>query len=190
MNQFINHLTGFMNARIIPVQLFIGLFITIIIYSPDIFSQDSPPSSPEEIEKVYQYNIKKTRINGVYIPKDIHEAIQEIIILSPKDALQKFSNADEDFVVKRLHFGIGRWISVNWNFIEGSRYVHYLRSMGVTDEDDMIEFTLRNLHKHLNQRDLDIESLAARMKQRRKEDFERKIISKEILQKDSIPGKN
>lgn len=181
---------GLMNARIIPVRFFIGLFIAVFINSSDIFAQDSPPSSPEEIEKVYQSNIKKTRINGVYIPKDIHEAIQEIIKLSPKDALQKFSNADEDFVVKRLHFGIGRWISVNWNFTEGSRYVHYLRSMGVTDEDDMIEFTLRNLHKHLNQRDLDIEPLAGRMKQKRKDEYERKIISKEILKKDSIPGKN
>ncbi len=151
-----------------------------------IFSQESPPSSPEEYEKLYSSNIKKSRINGVYIPKDIHEAIIEIKSLSPGDALEKFKNADEDFVVKRLHFGIGRWIAVNWNFSEGSRYVHFLRQLGITHEDDMIEFTLRNLHKELNSLPLEIEGLALKMKEIRKAEFEKKIVSREIIKKDTI----
>lgn len=162
------------------------IFTLCIGVGHSIFSQESSPSTAEEYEKLYNSNIKKSRINGVYIPKDIHEAIVEIKSLSPSDALQKFKNADEDYVVKRLHFGIGRWIAVNWNFSEGSRYVHYMRQMGITHEDDMIEFTLRNLHKELNNLPPEIEGMALKMKEFRKEEFEKKIISREIIKKDSI----
>ncbi len=41
-------------------------------------SQEQSPSSPEAIEKEYQKRIKKERLYGVYIPKDLADAFCRI----------------------------------------------------------------------------------------------------------------
>ena len=49
---------------------------------------ESPtPTTPEAAEAKYARNIKKGRINGVFIPKDHIEAIKELKEISPEEAL-------------------------------------------------------------------------------------------------------
>ena len=143
------------------------------------------PSTPEEYEIQYNANIRKARINGVYIPKNMDEAIQEIIRLSPRESLTEFKGANEDMVVRKLHFGLGKWISYNWNFDEGSRYSHYLRMMGVTYPDDMIDITLRSLHKHLNNMPLNLKERADALHEKRKKEYDAKYTISDT--RDSIP---
>lgn len=115
------------------------------------------PKGEKGYEAQYQRNIKKSRINGVYIPANLEEAFKELDDLSPDEAKLKFTNAPEEVVAKKLHFGLGRWISVYWNFIEGSRYVEYLRQLGITDPDHMIQFTIVSYHRHKNDKPIDVE---------------------------------
>ena len=74
------------------------------------------PQGEKGYEETYQRNIKKSRINGVYIPANLEEAFQELDDLSPEPAKAKFKNAPEDVIATKLHFGLGRWIYVYWNF--------------------------------------------------------------------------
>jgi hypothetical protein len=137
-------------------------------------SAQTIPSTAEEIEKEYQSNIRKSRIDGIYIPQDIGDAIDEILRLSPSESIEKFKNGEENLVVRKLHFGLGKWLALKWNFEHGSRYSHYLKEMGISYPDDMISFTLRSLHRHLNGTPMELRERAAIIKaQRQKEHLER-----------------
>ena len=112
-------------------------------------------------DSIYQINIKKSRINGVYIPESLEDAFKELDELSTPEARLKFKNAEEEMVARKLHFGLGRWMSYNWNFEEGSRLSHILRGYGIHNPDDMINFMLRSYHRHLNGKDQEIAQRAA-----------------------------
>ena len=113
------------------------------------------PTSEAEFDSIYAINIQLSKINGVYIPKDLNEAHQRILDLSPAESISKFSGEEEIEVCKKLHFGIGRWMIFNWNFYEGSRISHYLKNLGLSHPDDMAQFLLRTLHRKLNMKELD-----------------------------------
>lgn len=101
-------------------------------------------------DSLYAINITKTKINGVYIPKDVVDAHKRILKLTPAESIVKFKSGPEVEVCKKLHFGIGRWMIVNWNFYDGSRLSHVLKEKGLLHPDDMAQFVLRTLHRHLN----------------------------------------
>ncbi len=127
------------------------LILSTLVLSSSYGQENSPsPTTPEAAEAKYAKNIKKSRINGVYIPKDHIEAIKELKEMSPKEAMAKFSTHSEGEVVRKLHFGLGRWIRFNWNFYEGSRLGEHLKSMGVSHPDDMSTFLMMMLHRDLN----------------------------------------
>ncbi len=161
--------------------LFILLALTVAVIAQDqpkraISPKDTIPISLSEkrfMEK-YERNIKKARINGVYIPVDLMDAFNELTALSSKESLDKFKYADTDFVVKRLHYGIGRWITVNWNLYDGSRIGHHLKTYGVTHPDDQVRFLLTTYHNHLNSKDLDVETIAAKILAERTKELEKR----------------
>lgn len=120
-----------------------------------IYSQSKEDMSREQ-DSIYNSNITKTRLNGKYIPKDLEDAFKELDQLSPPKELIKVKLASEDLIAKKLHFGLGRWMSYNWNFEQGSRFSHYLTTnMNLRYTDDMIDFMLRVYHRYLNKKPLD-----------------------------------
>jgi len=145
------------------------LLITITLTLSSAYAQDKAPmpTTPEEAEAKYAKNIKKSRINGVYIPKDHIEALQELKEMSPAESLAKFRTQSEDMVVKKLHFGLGRWIRYNWNFYEGSRLAEHLKTMGVSHPDDMSTFLMKLLHRDLNGNPANEKELAAELSEAR-----------------------
>lgn len=132
-------------------------------------AQKDVPSDPKQkvatsessFQKQYEKNIKLSRIGGVYIPADLNEAFEELSQLSDEASLDKFKSAPEDVIAHKLHFGLGRWISVFWNLEEGSRYEHYLRNIGLTKVDHMVQFTIVSFHRHLLGKDLEVEQQVA-----------------------------
>ena len=156
------------------------LFVVLVIYTINISAQIIP-STVEDMEIEYQSNIRKSKINGVYIPQDIEEAISEIIRLSPPQSIERFKNGNEEEVVRKLHFGLGKWLAIQWNFDFGSRYSHYLKEMGVTYPDDMISFTLRSLHRHLNEVPMNIRERAQLLKKKRYNEYLKRVQSGEVL---------
>lgn len=123
-----------------------------------------------ETDSIYKSNIKKSRLYGVYIPKDMNEAFAELDRLSPKESLIKIKSAKEAVIAKKLHFGLGRWMSYNWNFDEGSRFSHYLKGLGLFNSDEMIDFMLVSYHRYLNNKDQDVEKRVKEYQKKREEE--------------------
>lgn len=129
----------------------------------------------------YEENIKKEFINDFYIPKDIDDAFQELKRLSNKEGIEKFKNAEEAVVAKKLHFGLGRWIMVKWHMYDGSRYSHYLRLKGLSYPDDMAKFTIISFHRHLNNKDLEVEARIKVVKEMRDKEYREKLAKKKVI---------
>lgn len=113
-------------------------------------------SYEDQFEKDYQKRIKKERINGVYIPKDMSQCLLELTRLTEKDARDKFKVIPEDEAVSKIHFSLGRWIIHNWGFYEGSRLSVAINDMGISNPDDMAQFIIRSYHRSLNKKELKI----------------------------------
>jgi len=147
------------------------------------------PKGEKGYEAQYQGNIKKSRINGVYIPANLEEAFKELDDLSPEQAKAKFKNAPEEVIATKLHFGLGRWISVYWNFIEGSRYVEYLRQLGITDPDHMIQFTIVSYHRYKNNKPLEVEAQVEKYKTLREEKRQELLNRRQLIHEEKRPIK-
>lgn len=144
-------------------------------------------STPEEIEKQYNINIKKSRIDGHYIPKNMEEAVAEFIKLSPPPSVDKFKNAEEEVVVRKLHYGLGKWLATNWGYYEGSRLSHMLRLKGVADPNDMIQVTLRSIHRALNEKPILLDEQAAVIKEMRKNEHMARLGKGITIEQKTVP---
>lgn len=103
------------------------VFLTMFCSSKIIFGQ-KVQSNMLSKDSLYNENIKKSRLYNVYIPRDIDDALIKLIELTNEDARLPLLKIDEHTMAKKLYFGLGRWMEYNWNFEEGSRFSHYLRT--------------------------------------------------------------
>lgn len=141
----------------------------------------SMANTREEYDSLYRENIKLSNIRGVYIPKSMEDAFSRLNKLSPEEAIAKFKNAEEVEVCRKLHFGLGRWMIVNWNFYDGSRFAHYLKGKGLLHPDDMAQFVLRTYHRHLNDKPLnekEIIDFFAKQRKQKADELKKNIDSK------------
>ena len=97
----------------------------------------------EEFLEAYQKRIKLERINDVYIPADLKDAMEELDRLTDQRAAEKLKYAPEDTVASKLHFSLGRWMQLHWGLEEGSRLSHYLKIKGLSFPDDMMDLLIR-----------------------------------------------
>lgn len=142
-----------------------------------------------EFDSVYAERIKLEEIHGVYIPRDLNDAFTELERLSSPADLKKFQTAPEAAVRTRFHFGLGRWMIVNWGFYEGSRLSDYLKTAGLQHPDDMARVILVCFYRHLNQQSLKFEEeVAFYQAQREQERLERES-KKEVILEETHPRK-
>lgn len=142
----------------------IVLFLFISFLGP-VCAQDT---FEKEFDEQYRQNIAAETLNGVYIPVDLDDAINELNRLSSPDGRTKMASGTEDVVKERLIHGLGKWMLVNWNLFEGSRISHYLKGMGISHPDDMVEFLIVTYYRHLNSLPLELELRAKEMEERAK----------------------
>ena len=128
------------------VPVFLCLFLSLSLAGLNQSYGQDPIADEETFDERYARNIKKSRINGVYIPSDIEDALVELKALSSEASLKKFMHEEERTVCRKLHFGIGRWMIYNWNFYEGSRISHLFKEKGITHPDDIAQILLISLH--------------------------------------------
>lgn len=145
------------------ISLFFLLFLPLLTFAQETAEKKVIGDS------LYQTNIKKTRLYGVYIPKDIDDALSELDKLSTPDAKKNLLKANETTIAKKLRFGVGRWMEYNWNFQEGSRFSHFLREKGIWHVDDMAEYMIILYYRHVNKIPLDADVLAENFIKARKE---------------------
>jgi len=166
------------------INLYFSLILLLGLSSASAQS-DSPPNNPQEFEKEYEWRIKRDRLYGVYIPKDLTDAFIQLNRLIDEPSRQKFKTMPEEEAASRLFFSLGRWITHNWGFYGGSRLSHYLRQLGVTHPEDMAQFIIIAYHRNLNRNSLEVKSLVERFRNKRFEEQEAKrkegtIIHEEI----------
>jgi len=165
------------------------LFLLTLGFGMSLFAQEGL-SSEEQFQKNYEKRIKKERLYGVYIPKDLPDAFVQLNKLTPREAKANFKNVPEEVAVKKLHFSLGRWIIHNWGFYEGSRLSHHLKKVGVSHPDDQARVIITTYHRYLNKQPLESKKVAEfYAEKRRKELEERKkkgsVLSKEVRKKEN-----
>ena len=134
-------------------------------------SEDGPANTEEEYQKRYNERITKDRLHGVYIPKNLDDAMQQLDKGISVESKEKMKAIPEDSVCLIMHDRLGRWMITNWCFYEGSRISHYLRSAGISYPDDMADFMIIAYHRHLNGKPIEIKSLAQYYRETRKKEF-------------------
>ena len=92
----------------------------------------------------------KSEVDGVYIPKNLEDAIQVIngeLSDSTKIVIKKMS--EDDFLAES-HFGKGLSIRNGWNLWKGSRLSRYFKRKGISHPDDMSGIILTSYYRHIN----------------------------------------
>ena len=139
-------------------------FLTVslcLILSFGGFAQTNPPTTPTQIEAAYAWRVKQDMLYGVYIPRDLGEAFVQLTRLSEAPGREQFLRLSEQQAVTLPFFGLGRWISLNWGFYEGSRLTVYLNELGLYHPDDMTRFVLVMYHRYLNKKPLNPQPVIA-----------------------------
>ena len=137
-------------THIILLLLLVGFIL------PTTAQEEVLPSDDDSYERIYQKRIKRERLNGVYIPKDLTDCFIQLNRLIDNESKAKFRAMSEEAAAQKLHFSLGRWIIHNWGFYTGSRLSHYLRDLGVSYPDDMARFIIISYHRNLNRKKLNI----------------------------------
>lgn len=150
---------------------------------------DTPAFTESEINREYQERIKKDRIGGVYIPKNLDDAIAELDKKIEPASRIKIKALPEDSVCSELHFRLGQWMISGWSFYEGSRIAHYLKSAGVTYPDDMADFLLIAYHRRLNNIPVNIRDLATEFRNKRKKEHQDRIKNGTVV-KETVRKRN
>lgn len=140
--------------------IFISIFVLVCTCCS--FGQQETKSFSSK-DSLYNANIKKSKLYGVYIPRDIDDALTKLMDLTTPEARANLLKADEETIARKLHFGLGRWMEYNWNFAEGSRFSHFLRQKGLSFTDDMTRFMLITFHRHVAAADVESDALIAKI---------------------------
>ena len=166
-----------------------GLLFTLFIglsHSASLPAQtEGPPSDEKEFEKQYQECIKKDKLNNVYIPKNLDDAMLQLDKITSVESQAKIKVIPEDSVCLALHNRLGQWIILNWGFYGGSRLSHYLRSAGVTFPDDMADFLILAYHHKLNGKPVVIKELATIFREKRKKEHETEKKEGKVIQEET-----
>ncbi len=112
------------------------------------------PSVVDPAEQAYQKRILKSRLNGVYIPKDLYDAFAQLNRLMDEPTRKQFQLMTEEEAGKKLYLIM--WICNNWGMYEGSRLSHYIHNMGISNPEAKAHFLITTYHRELNKKDLDI----------------------------------
>ena len=177
------------NIKVAKSRLFL-LTLVLISTCVCLSAQDTNSTTfQQQYELEYAQRIKKTHINGRYIPKDLDEALQELDRIVESVGKAKFKAQPEEVAVKKVHFSFGKWIIVNWGFYEGSRLSHFLKSKGIAHPDDMASTLMICFHRYLNQRPLEFDALASDCEQRRKKEIINRLQRGQIIETRSVPKK-
>lgn len=180
-------------TKLLLERILLAAFLTSTIFLGAQSTKDEGPASTEaEYQRRYNERITKDRLYGVYIPKNLDDAMAQLDKSISIESQQVIKSIPEDSVCLLLHGRLGVWMINNWGFYEGSRLSHYLRSAGVTYPDDMADFLILAYHRHLNGQPLEIKALATYFREMRKKAFEEdkkegKVIKEEIRR---VPKKN
>ena len=105
-------------------------------------------AAQEKVISQRDYRYLVDRIDGIYIPKDMDEAIDSLdVIISPEDKRYITDSLSLKDFGARCHFSLGLWIRNNWGLWGGSRLQKYFVNKNVFHPDDMSDNILKAYYK-------------------------------------------
>ena len=155
--------------------------LAVLLLSALHTQAQKPQETESEFDEGYQRRIRLEYIDGVYIPRDLSDALVQLNQLVDRESRARFKSADEEEAIRKLHFSLGRWITLNWGFYEGSRLSHSLKSLGIHHPDYMAQFIIRSFHRSLNSRPIDVKGQLAEIAARQEEDRQERIRKGTVL---------
>lgn len=131
---------------------FFALLILMLGFTITTVEAQRAPSVDDPAELAYQKRILKSRINGVYIPKDLYDAFAQLNRLMDAPTQKQFQSMTEEEAGKKLYLIM--WICNNWGMYEGSRLSHYIQNLGISNPEHKAHFLIMTYHRELNKKDL------------------------------------
>ncbi|SFS81716.1 DUF6794 domain-containing protein [Lutibacter maritimus] len=107
----------------------------------------------------------KSEIDGVYIPKNLDDAILEVDKFYSDSLKTEIKKLNESEFVGDYHFGTGLWIRNNWNLWSGSRLGRFFKRNGIKHPDDMSSIILVSYHRKLTGKEIEFKTQVAEYKQ-------------------------
>ncbi|MCB0553608.1 MAG: GTP cyclohydrolase [Phaeodactylibacter sp.] len=161
-------------------KMWFALLALVFLITGQSWGQ-KPPETEKEFDEGYQNRIGLEYIDGVYIPKDLSDALVQLNKLVDRDSKASFKSVPEEEAVHKLFFSLGRWITRNWGFYEGSRLSNSIRQLGVYHPEDMAVLIIRSFHRSLNQQPIDVKGQVAAIQAEQKKRLEERIHNGTIL---------
>ena len=97
-------------------------------------------------QRDYRYLVD--RIDGIFIPKDIDEAVDSLdTMISPEDKRYIADSLSLGAFCARCHHGLGMWLRNNWGLWGGSRLQRYFLDRNIIHPDDMSGVILKAYYK-------------------------------------------
>lgn len=163
-----------------PSALIFLFTVTVLSICNAAYGQQDRKDEIYEPEP-YDVRIKKSYINGVYIPKDLNDAIRELDAKMSPEAVKAFQKYSESEAERKAFFSFGRWMMVNWGLEEGSRLSHYFKTQKLGFVEDMVRVLMVSYHRHLNDKPVEAEALMNKYIEIRQEEQRQKEKEREAL---------
>lgn len=159
-----------MKYVLIIMVFFSGMAFAFGQDSLDLYTDSTTESKFEEqYREAYEKRIRKSHIDGFYIPTDLNDAIRILDEIVDEQGKKKFASQTDTFAVNNVFFSFGRWININWGMEQGSRLTVALNKLGVSYPDDMTRLIMYAWHRHLNNEPLNLDTLVNEVIQERKQ---------------------
>jgi hypothetical protein len=111
----------------------------------------------------------KSEIDGVYIPKNLSQALSEADEFYSDSTKAEIIKMTEDEFIGRYHMGTGLWMRNNWVLWEGSRLSRYFNRKGIKHPDDMSGIILTSYHRQLTGKEINLKEQISSYKEYWKE---------------------
>ena len=153
--------------------------IIILLFSSLAFltnAQDSTKNTDKVIIKpqkkrgdyindtIYRARIKESKLDGMYIPRDLNDVFRELNKLMDNTAKETFMAFSDEEVDRKTHGTMGIWLEHKWSLSEGSRLSEYFRKMRVPHYDYMIGIIITSYHRHLHGKNLKLKEQVLRFR--------------------------
>lgn len=132
---------------------FVFLSLQIIVGSAAV-QQASPPKPATNAGLTPTAD--PTAKSGVYIPKDLDDALKEMQRMLPASVVAEMKQGSEQNM-GRYHFGLGTWMRNNWGLWGGSQLAQWFKPRGVWHPDDMSGILLKSFWRVLHDKPILLE---------------------------------
>lgn len=93
---------------------------------------------------------------GIYIPKDIDDAIIQLDYMISDSAKARYKGYNENEFIGMSLLSLGRYIRNDWQLWNGSRLTKYFNGLGIYNAEDMSGIIIKSYLRHLQMKEINL----------------------------------